>query len=260
MTTAIAQIETSADLRQFVASQIGADIDALMMRVEPVPLLMPDLEVPAAMAHYPEELDREMRFRPQARELLAVRLSQIIQTPIRYIRVLKSFERVHLFFFLPWGHLSRLERQVSRDEILWKELDEIKSMLRNMAKRQAAAEERARQAEARTREPIRTAAVRSASRSRLPLDPVVPGTTVEMSPRFDIVMASFYGHLIAWREEFSFQQQLAWGSRAQELVEAARRAIQSCQDRLSDGERDALCHWLDFCIINPGMWILDAGK
>lgn len=253
----ISQLETALEPRRLVASQIGPDIDALMMRVEPVPLLMPDLEIPTAMVHYPEELDPTISFRPQARELLAIRLSQITQAPARYIRILKSFERVHLFFFLPWGHLSRFERQINRDEQLHQELGEIKRLLVELTERQAESEKQAKQAEARTREMIRAAAVRSASRSRLPLDPVVPGTTVEMSPRFNAVMASYYGHLVAWREEFSFQQQLAWGGRARELVDGARRAAKSCSALLSSGELDALCHWLEFCIINPGMWMLD---
>lgn len=240
---------------------IRVSADPLGMDVKPIPPLMPGIER-ANIAYYEDELNPFLEFKPSPRQILMTNTAKVLGTPLKYFVVLwAEANRACLVLVVPHGHLARWERQQNRRD---QELAEIKKAINDLAATIANNQQEQRQREIElirrieiSHQQAQQAASRQLARRRLPLDPVVPATGVEMPPYTLHALRNYYWHVISWRDEFSLQQNQAWGAAAQRFAGSAIKAVRhGLKATLSPVEIDWMCHYLDFCITDPSMWWL----
>lgn len=263
--------------------------DDLMMRSKPLPWVVPGYETTIHLPVRKEDVDPDLSFEPDPRQLIAINLAESAGTAIRFVRLLESFGRVHLMFSLPYGTPSDFERRARQEDpmiLTFKEAfllfhGELKLMEQNLnqritglaeniktlkAEQEKARIEASRQVEQLRQAQRQLATVRANQASRMSraswrMDPVFVGLSVdpsEISSTFRNYFSQLYWHMIAWGEYQTSQQQQGWMNRAlsisSRLINHLRGGPMS--KALSDAEINQLIHWIRFSITNPGLWMM----
>ena len=88
----------------------------LLMREKPQPWQIVGVENTHVIPTNQAEIDTELTYKPNPRDLIANNVAYWAGVTVKYMRVLQSFNRVHLIFVLPYGHLSQFEQRLQKQD------------------------------------------------------------------------------------------------------------------------------------------------
>lgn len=252
----------------------------LLMLAQPQPGIAPGHESYAHLAVYEADVDPNLTFKADARTQLAINTAMAVESTLRFIRVLGSFNRVHLFFSLPYGRVSWFEHKLREEDpiltefkrsflILQGEIKQLKIVIdrriSDLEQKQAAAQEVALANAKRAREQLAAERARhmvNINRAAWRVDPVMPGISLPTGHLSSIYFRHFsalYWHMVAWGSYQTLQEQKAWSAVAFRLAERLENAVRAAvmfKTVLTADEVEQFCLWLYSCVTDPGMWIL----